>query len=161
MIEEQWLPIEGFPNYLISNLGRVYSKTSSKIIKAKQVSGKKYFHVGLYIEGKQLWNYVHRLVAKAFIPNPDGLTEVNHKDEDPSNNIVNNLEWVNHKENIRYSTAIPVKATDVVTGGVLIYPSMRAAEKDGFNSRLIGLTCKGTHSQHKGYFWQYKEEEYD
>jgi hypothetical protein len=63
-----------------------------------------YLSVMLYKNGKPKNYKIHRLVAQAFLSNPEGLPEVNHKDEDKTNNHVNNLEWCTHKYNSRYGT---------------------------------------------------------
>ena len=99
--------------YQVSNLGRVRSldridgmgrKVEEKILKLGNNKG--YQSVFLHKNGKAKIFQVHRLVATAFIPNPDNLPVVNHKDENPSNNCVDNLEWCTQKYNINYGTSI-------------------------------------------------------
>lgn len=98
---EEWKTIEGAENYEISSLGRVRTKRTGKI--RKQCSTNfGYLQVGLRINGKTLFRAVHRLVAKAFLPNPNDYPEVNHKDFDRHNNSVDNLEWVNHKSMLNH-----------------------------------------------------------
>ena len=100
-MEEIWKPIEGFDSYEISNLGNVKNIKKDKELK-KQLN--KYYSVGLYDNnGKCHKKLVHRLVAQAFIPNPNNLSIVNHKDENKLNNRVDNLEWTTLEENILYS----------------------------------------------------------
>ena len=116
MIEE-WRPIEGYEGlYEVSNTGRVRSvdryikngHSSYRLHKGKVISLLKgeygYIQVNLYYNGKNYKKYVHRLVAQAFIPNPDNLPQINHKDEDKTNNRVDNLEWCTAKYNINYGT---------------------------------------------------------
>lgn len=85
-------------NYTIYTNGKVYSKRKNRYLKgATNNSG----YIQYYLDGK--WEKSHRLVAKCFIPNEDGKTEVNHKDRDKENNDVSNLEWVTHSENIQHA----------------------------------------------------------
>lgn len=101
---EQWKIIEDYPNYEVSNIGRVRNKTTKYVLKPQQFIGKKYYYVPLWKDGAEKKKRIHRLVAEAFIPNPQNLPEVNHKDEDPSNNSVDNLEWCSRAYNANYGT---------------------------------------------------------
>ena len=116
--EEIFVPIKDFPNYYISNWGRVYSakreKNKTTSILTPQPNSAGYLQVMLCKDSKVYNRLVHRLVAQAFIPNPDNLSEVNHLDEDKTNNTVYNLEWSSHKDNIRYSHCKPI--IDLTTG---------------------------------------------
>lgn len=116
MIEE-WRPIEGYEGlYEVSNTGRVrsvdrYVKSKGEsywLRKGKMLSPGKdtygYLFVILTCNGKRKAINVHRLVAKAFIENPDNLPQVNHKDEVKSNNCVENLEWCTAKYNNKYGS---------------------------------------------------------
>lgn len=90
--------VKGFPQYQVSVYGEVHSHyRGGRILKPAQSHG--YLRVSLARNGKHHNALVHRLVAEAFIPNPKGLPEVNHKDFDKSNNAVTNLEWVTRAEN--------------------------------------------------------------
>lgn len=104
-------PIENFDGYFISNLGKVYSNKQGVLKELTTfVDGQgNYLLVGFSINGKSKRCLVHRLVAKAFIPNPNNLPEVNHKDKNKKNNVVTNLEWCTRKENLEdsYSTMSP------------------------------------------------------
>lgn len=104
MKKEYWKPIKDFDDYFISNFGRVKStKFKTERILKTVVSGKcKYVKVVLRKNNKNYSKMVHRLVAEAFLPNPDNLSEVNHK----TNNNVDNLEWMTHLDNIRYGNCI-------------------------------------------------------
>ena len=113
MIEE-WRKIVGYEGlYEVSSLGRVRSldryDERNHFRKGKVLSPIKdtgdYLKVNLYCNGKNKKCLVHRLVAQAFIENPDNLPEVNHKDEDKSNNRVDNLEFCDRKYNVNYGTA--------------------------------------------------------
>lgn len=107
-MEEIWKAVVGYEGlYEVSNLGRVkslhyYGGDRQAIIKqSKRTDG--YMHIGLSKNGICRSLVVHRLVAQAFIPNPDGLEMVNHKDEDRTNNNVSNLEWCTRSYNQLYS----------------------------------------------------------
>ena len=98
---EQWLDIEGFPDYCVSNRGRVYSRKTEKIMRGRPVSDG-YLQVGLYRDGVRSWKYVSVLVAEAFLLNPEGLPDVDHIDHNRANNDVSNLRWLTHRKNQFY-----------------------------------------------------------
>lgn len=103
MSSEIWKPVKGFEGrYEVSSLGRVRSllfDPAGRIMKTKP-DAKGYVRIGLQWNTHKL---VHRLVAEAFIPNPDGLPAVNHIDGNQQNNAASNLEWVSHSDNMRHS----------------------------------------------------------
>ena len=117
-MEEVWKDIKGYEGlYKVSNFGRVkslcrksicgshYITIKEKILKpSKTGSDRKYLHIILAKDGINISKFIHRLVAEAFIPNPNNLPQINHKDEDPSNNCVYNLEWCDAKYNMNYGT---------------------------------------------------------
>lgn len=108
-MQEIWKDIEGYEGlYQVSNYGRIKSLDyRHKGIPKIMVSGKQnngYMNVGLWKDRQKTTYYIHRLVAKAFLPNPDGLPEVNHIDECLSNNMVTNLEWCTSEYNANYGT---------------------------------------------------------
>ena len=114
---ELWEPIKGMENnYEVSNLGRIkslkrikkqwngYKYTEYEIpekIRKPRYNGK-YYSIDLTVDGQRYEKLVHRLVAEAFIPNPDNLPEVDHKNGRKLDNRANNLRWVTHEDNIRY-----------------------------------------------------------
>lgn len=102
-MNEIWKPILGYENlYIISNFGNVFSIQSKRNIKQTKNS-KGYLIVGLCKNKKRKSCLIHRLVAEAFIDNPNKLPEINHKDENPLNNTITNLEWCTHKYNMNYN----------------------------------------------------------
>ena len=103
-MEEIWKSILGFEDYTVSNLGRVMNKHGRIMKQSNHKQG--YKLIGLKKDKKLYCKQVHRLVALAFIPNPDNLPQVNHKDECKTNNCVDNLEWCDAKYNINYGTGI-------------------------------------------------------
>ena len=101
---EVFLSVPGYVGlYEVSDKGNVKSLRSGKLL--KQSSNRDgYKMVSLTKDGKSRGFSVHRLVALTFIPNPDGLPEVNHKDESHDNNVLENLEWISKKGNRNYGT---------------------------------------------------------
>lgn len=108
-MNEEWKIIDGFERYQVSNLGRVksYAQNKSGRFLTLSTDHKGYKVVSLYDNnGNRKTIKVHRLVATAFLFNPNNLPEVNHKDENKTNNCVNNLEWCTCEYNILYGTKI-------------------------------------------------------
>lgn len=96
-----WADIPSFPGYKVSNDGIVYSEKSGKELRQHDKKG--YLHVFLYDNnGKRKDIFVHRLVAIAFIPNPNNEPQINHKDENTRNNNADNLEWCSALYNYNY-----------------------------------------------------------
>lgn len=111
-MEEIWKSF-GYEDYKVSNFGRIksykYDKEHGKIMKPyKDTKG--YLQIDLQLDGRKRQNRkhfaVHRLVAQAFIPNPDNLPQVNHKDENKENNHIDNLEWCTNEYNATYGTHV-------------------------------------------------------
>lgn len=108
-MSEIWKPVIGYEGkYEVSNFGRVKSYAQDTVhgkIKDGHLTHKGYKHILLYDgNGNKKWFPIHRLVASAFIPNPHGFPQVNHKDEVKTNNHVENLEWCTNEYNINYGT---------------------------------------------------------
>lgn len=184
-MNEIWknITVEGFENYQVSNCGNVRSSlirtkwggwTTRKnpILLHQERTKEGYYRVALYNNkcGKKF--AVHRLVAMAFIPNPENLPEINHIDENPSNNMVNNLEWCSRKYNANFGTLPkresewgmnnPKKSKPVIqlsVEGKLIneFPSINeAVRQTGISERGIGRCCMGKAQTSGGYKWIYK-----
>ena len=99
--------IKGFEKlYSITEDGKVYSHNTRKFLKGYKTN---YHYIDLWKEGKRYKKSIHRLVAEAFIENPKNKPEVHHKDNNPFNNDVNNLEWVTRKENLSHVKISPVR----------------------------------------------------
>jgi len=181
---EIWKTIEGFENYEVSNYGNVRSKdrvvkrrgndTHLKGMPLKMTTNRGYSRVTLYNgkRDKHSQFFVHKLVAMAFIPNPDNLPYINHKDENKTNNHVENLEWCTAKYNSNYGTAIERRVAhqdwqsiadkqsiaviqmDLDGNEIRHYKSMKEAESYGFNSASICKCCSGYLKTYKGYLWK-------
>ena len=93
-----------YDGYFVTEDGKVYNKYRKLLSPVD--NGKRYLLLNLNINGKRRGKCIHRIVAEAYIPNPQGLPEVNHKDCDRTNNSVENLEWITHGDNIKYSYAM-------------------------------------------------------
>lgn len=114
--------IKGYEGlYAVTSCGKVWSYRSKKFLKLHDIGG--YLQVDLRLNNNHDFRLIHRLVAEAYIPNPNNLPQVNHKDEDKSHNWINNLEWCDAKYNICYSKA--KKVICVETGQ--IFNSVREA----------------------------------
>lgn len=116
MMEEQWKPIEGTDGkYEVSNFGRVRTngKRPGLLTLTKQKSG--YRYAMIEIDGKSCNRRVHRLVAQHFLPNPDNMKEVNHKDGNKDNNHVSNLEWCTRSYNVKHSFDTGLKQPHIWT----------------------------------------------
>lgn len=170
-MKELWKDIEGYEGtYQVSNLGMVKSldrlTTDNRRLKGKllaKTNSKGYIKVTLTNKNKSDNRDIHRLVAQAFIPNPENKPQVNHIDEDKTNNIVYNLEWVTAKENMNHGTCRKrsslkqsIKIVCVTTGKV--YNSIADASRDlNLNSGTISKIINGKMKQTKGFTFKYKE----
>ena len=133
---ESWKDIKGYEGlYQVSDLGRV--RRNRKIIKPFIDSRKKgYKIITLCKQGKRKRFSAHRLVTQAFLENPKGLEQVNHKDGNPSNNSLRNLEWVSNRQNTQHaydtglnSKAVKMQVVDLETKKVTEYPTSSQASK--------------------------------
>lgn len=170
MSYEVWRPIKGFEGrYEVSNLGKVRSLNYKRTGKIKEMSlvpdGREYLQVALSKDGSPVKYRVNRLVALAFIPNPNELPQVNHIDEDKTNNHVTNLEWCSAKYNTNHGTRTArcsdalskaVEAFDLESGSVIHrFKSTREAGRAGFSSGNISSCCNQVRKSHKGLGWRY------
>lgn len=134
--------------YGITSCGRVWSYRAKRFLKPFD-NGKGYLRVSLRKDGKRKDFLVHRLVAETYLPNPDNLSQVNHKDEDKSNNALPNLEWCTAVYNINYSLA---KKVICVETGKIFESVNEAAEAVNRNAKTLSnhlrgrkKTCAGLH----------------
>ena len=140
-MEEEWRDIEGYEGlYQVSDKGRVkslnYNHTGKERILKSCKNSAGYLIVELYINGIGKCHTIHKLVAEAFIPNTDNLPDINHKDENKTNNYANNLEWCTTKYNMNYGTA-KVRIAEKMTGRKLTDESRKKiSEKNTNNPKL-------------------------
>ena len=148
---EEWKSIPGYEGlYEVSSYGRVKSLEISytrkngimdhkpEIILSPKNNGTGYFMVCLYKNKTHKYYLIHRLVALAFLPNPDNLPCVNHKDEDKTNNKVDNLEWCDHKYNSNYNGVLKKRSQRMKENGIY----ERIVLKRTKYPELIGLDIK-------------------
>lgn len=187
---EIWKDIKGYEGeYQVSNLGNVKSlerymtkpnRWGGQTVyfhKEKQISKnlcKGYYKVHLYKDTEREIKSVHRLVAEAFLPNPNNLAQVNHKDENKLNNNVDNLEWCTHEYNMAYGTgriragqkhinlkALSKPVMQYTKDGKLVntYPSIAEAGRQlGVCSRSIGQVANARKGTAYGYQWRFVNE---
>ena len=186
MISEIWKTVvyddeiyEGL--YKVSNLGRIlslnYRNTGKPDLMTPGDNGRGYLQVCLSKNGEDKWCLVHRLVAETFLENPENLPEVNHKDEDKTNNFVflnedgsvdkkrSNLEWKNHRDNLNHGTrneriakANSKRVLQLSLSGELIreWDSTAECGRNGFNQSAVAKCCRGEQKTHKGFRFMYK-----
>ena len=175
-MKEVWRDIKEYEGcYQVSDLGRVKSLNYLHTGKERVLVGIKdkygYLSVSLCKDGKIKHYLLHRLVAQTFIPNPDNLPQINHKDEDKTNNAASNLEWCDRKYNNNYGTRNervakglrnhPNKSKTVsqyTIDGTLVgsYPSTNEAERQtGYSNGNISACCRGKMKQAYGFVWKY------
>ena len=166
-MEEVWKDVEGYEGlYQVSTCGNLYS---SYVKRKLQLSLDQYGYkqVILVNNGVRKRHLLHRMVAQAFIPNPENKPQVNHLDENKTNNNVSNLEWVTSKENINHGTRterqictqrIIQKSRPVICSNGVIYRSTREASRLlGLDNSSLNKVLKGKRKTVGGFTFKYKE----
>ncbi|QOR58314.1 HNH endonuclease [uncultured phage cr106_1] len=170
---EIWKDIVGYEGlYKVSNLGRIKNKKDRLLSPYHNTNG--YISVDLYKNGKVNKLRVHRIVAEAFILNPNNLPIINHKNEDKTDNSVSNLEWCNYSYNLSYGNRVEkmfktrldkntkTAQKEVIQydleGNILnIFTSISEASKlTGISCGAIWQSCKKGHITNKKFKWNYK-----
>ena len=152
--------IKGYEGlYAVTSCGKVWSYRSNKFLKLCD-NGKGYLIAGLSKDGKSKMHRVNRLVAKAYIPNPNNYPQVNHRDENKTNNSVCNLEWCDNKYNLNYGThnarmarTLSISVICVETGE--IFGSISEARKAMESNNSIAKACSGECETAYGFHWNY------
>lgn len=174
-MRENWIEIKNFPGYSISDKGRV--KGVRKNILKPVDGGQGYLKVTLSKNGKHTDKRINRLVAEAFLPNPNSLPLVMHIDNNRSNNNVENLSWGTYSENNQYmydckrhllnltdetrekaymKRRSPVKATNIITGENFIFVSQHdAARQLNVSQQHIWGVLNGYRKSTRGYYFEY------
>lgn len=184
-MEEIWKDVKGYEGlYKVSNYGRIKSLiriknnydinttllvkvTLPEKIRKLQLTKDGYYRVGLTKNNKQIYFQVHRLVAEAFIPNPDNLPQINHKDENKTNNRVDNLEWCTPKYNANYGTRNErqskklYKPVRCIETGAIYESLMSASEATGVSIGNLSSVCNNRvgYKTTGGYHWEYIKPE--
>ena len=176
--DERWSHIDGFPGYFVSDKGRIWSERHQQFLVLKQLDNHGHLGVCLYVDGERYYRYLHRLVAEAFIPNPDGLPVVRHICDEPSRNEAEDLSWGTQRDN--WNDAIrngrgyaltpedrergyeqsrtPVVAIDLTTGQRRSFRGQRYASKAlGIPQANIWKVLTGERRQAGGYRFEYSE----
>lgn len=176
----KWKLIPNYSMYRIYNDGTVVSTFNNKNKTRKPVCVHGYYYVTLNKNGEERRFAIHRLVAEAFIPNPENKPMVDHIDGDKSNNIASNLRWVTASENSRNPITLkrmkiglaknhpckgrfgskhpmskPIERIDV-HGNIVSYECIEEAVRDGFTKGEISQCCRGIKTIYKGYIWRFK-----
>lgn len=148
-------PIPGYEGlYMASTDGKVWSCRQNRFMKDRYDKDG-YKKIGLALNGKQKTYQVHQLIAMTFIPNPFGLTEVNHKNGKRDDNRVENLEWVTHIQNMRQSSKC--KKTLCVETGEVFHSAADAARAKGLIIKNVARAASRKGSS-GGLHWEYIEE---
>lgn len=162
-MEEIWKDVRGYEGkYQVSNLGRVRSTA----ILNEFTHNRGYKYVNLFKNKQTKHKYVHRLVAEAFIPNPDNLKTVNHINEQKNDNNTSNLEWMSYYSNNHHGTAIQrrsitrgKKVLQFSLSGEFIkeWNSAREIERElGYSNVGVNQCCRGILKKSKNFIWRFK-----
>ena len=168
----QILPIKNFPDYFVDNEGNVYSKkyhpiqNKHKILKQLKPKKDKYGYlvVSMSKNQKHFSKTIHRLVAEAFIPNPENKPQVNHKNGIKTDNYVANLEWVSVQENAIHRVSVLKKLPKgkkvlQIKNNIIIKEfssATDAAQETKVCRAAITAACRGVNKSAAGYQWKYK-----
>ena len=149
--------------YAVTPEGEVYSYKSKKFLKLKINKGG-YLQVGLRKNGERKFYYIHRLVAEAYLPNPENLPQINHKDENKTNNCLQNLEWCDNKYNHNYGTInerisnskkIPILQYSLNGEFIREWPSATDVGREV--NKGISQCLRGKSKSSYGFIWKYKD----
>lgn len=163
--KEEWKGIEDFPNYEISNHGRVKSLEHSNILTPHISRG--YYHVRLHDYELSKTVNIHKLVGEYFVPNPENKAIVNHEDKNKLNNYYKNLKWMSQSDNALHSyyhgegdsRLTPVIKCDLAGEELQEYRSRsEAVRKTGVSRSNIASNLSGRTKTAGGFIWKYKNK---
>lgn len=162
---ECWKDVLGYEGlYKISDHGNIYSNYRKRVL-IPQLDQKGYMQIHLYKNKTPKTHAVHRLVAEAFIPNKFNKEQVNHKDENKTNNAAGNLEWATASENVNHGTRTQRTSKQVIqisknAGKVVaVYNSIKeASQKTGLLRCQISRCCNKKAKSTGGFIWMHLEE---
>ena len=172
---EVWKQIEGYDNYMVSNQGRVKSLKNGKekVLKCCKYKDE-YLSINLCKNGKQKIHKIHRLVAEAFIPNPDNKPCIDHINTDKNDNRVDNLRWVTHKENSNNPLTInkwkikigklhhnhkPILQFSLDGEFIRKWDCACDIQRElGFNQSNISSCCLGKRTKAGGFIWGFEKD---
>ena len=141
--------------YGITSCGKVWSYKRKKFL-TPGVNNKGYLYVNLCKDGKVKKYKIHRLVAEAYIPNPNNLPQVDHIDNDKAHNYVNNLQWITNRDNVRKGRNKPILQYDLDGNFIREWG---CASDVGREARVNIYYClKGKYKTAYGFIWKYKED---
>ncbi|MCI9608520.1 MAG: hypothetical protein HFJ94_10165 [Muribaculaceae bacterium] len=166
-VGEIWRDIKGYEGiYMVSNLGRIkhIDNAGRERLRIPAPTPNGYMRMTLSHNGKRKTISVHKEVALAFIPNPNNLSTVNHKNFDKTNNSADNLEWLSIKDNILHAknagknNRIPIQQYSINGELIKEWESAFQVEKElGYFSTSISRLCRGKGKTYKGFIWKKKE----
>ena len=147
--------------YKVTSCGKIWSCRRNRFMKISGGKGN-YEMICLFKDGKAYYDYIHRIVAKAYIPNPNNLPQVNHKDEVKGHNWVNNLEWCTKEYNVKYSAAKGNKRGKwrkvyCVELDKTFKSIAEAARATGTTVQFVWQVLNGFNKTAKGYHFQYAD----
>ena len=164
--EIEWRDVKEYDHYEVNQFGEIRHKKRKQVLKPRSNNGG-YLYVNFNINGIRTNFAVHRIVANAFIPNPKGYLEVNHKDYNKQNNNVSNLEWVNSSQNKQHAYLKQEnkqsrgKSVEQYTKDgryIKTFESVsQAAQEIGCCVSAISNCCLGRTKTSKGYRWKFAE----
>ena len=141
--------------YGVTSCGKVWSYRNKKFLESAS-NGKGYLFVYLCKDNEKKRCYVHRLVAEAYLPNPDNLPEVDHIDNNKSHNYLNNLQWITHRDNSRKSNNKQI--LQYTLNGEFVREWASASDVGKEVSTHICNCLKGRRKSAYGYLWKYKDK---
>ena len=139
--------------YAVTSCGKVWSYKKKKFLNPR-ANHKGYLYVTLYKDGKMKKYKVHRLVAEAYIPNPNNLPQVDHIDNDKTHNYLQNLQWITNRDNNRKSKNKPVLQYDLDGNFIREWPSATDVGRE-VRSNIV-YCLRGRYKSAYGYKWVYK-----